>query len=304
MFIRTISAAALIAATITGPAIAQDADTVVATVDGTKITLGQMAAMKLGLPPDMANMPPAEIWDVLLNEIIRQTALANMGEKDQTPLDRAFLANQRRDYLVRAVIQRLAEFNPTDAEIQTAYEAAFPTGEPVTEYKADHILLQTKEAAQAVIEELNNGGDFTKLAEERSGDQGSAQNGGDLGWFTQDQMVKEFGDAIAGMKKGEISSSPVQTQFGWHVIKLDDTRTQTPPALDDVRDTLIQEIRREKVASEIDRISDEADVERVGDIDPEILNKDILEVELQSPHGDTPKPAQAEETPAKANSHE
>lgn len=279
MFIRTAPAAALIAALTAAPVFAQDADTVVATVDGAEITLGQMAVMKMALPPEMADIPAAEIWDVLLDEMVRQAALANTGESELTQLDQAYLVNQRRDYLVRSVMERIADFEPAEADIQAAYEAAFPADAPVLEYDADHILLETEEAANAVIEELANGADFATLAEERSTDTGSGANGGDLGWFTRDRMVKEFGDAVAEMEKGSTSTAPVQSQFGWHVIRLNDSRNMTPPELAEVRDALIQQIRREKVGAEIERISGEATVERTEGIDPEVLNQDILGIE-------------------------
>ncbi|MFV0292056.1 MAG: peptidylprolyl isomerase [Paracoccus sp. (in: a-proteobacteria)] len=275
MFKRSVATIALITA-FSAPAMAQDADTVVAKVNGAEVTLGQMAAMKLAMPTQVAEMPAAELWDVLLDEMVRQAAIAELGEQDITPLDQAFIANQRRDYLVRTVVARIADFDPDDAEIQAAYEAAFPADNPVTEYDADHILLETEEAAKAVIEELGNGAEFAKLAEERSVDTASGLNGGDLGWFTQDRMVKEFGDAVAGMEKGATSAVPVQSQFGWHVIKLNDSRIMEPPALADIREQLIQQIRREKVEAEMERISSEAKVEKTEGIDPSILDQDIL----------------------------
>jgi peptidyl-prolyl cis-trans isomerase C len=278
MFKRTASALALVTA-LTAPAFAQDADTVVATVDGTEITLGQMAAMKLSMPPEMAQAPAAELWTILLDEMVRQAAIANVGEKEQTALDRSFLANQRRDYLVRAVMERVANFQPSDEEIQAAYAKAFPSDQPIVEYDADHILLETEEAANAVIEGLNKGGDFVKLAEERSVDPGSAQNGGDLGWFTADRMVPEFSEAVAAMEPGTTSTAPVKSQFGFHVIKLNEKRDMTPPELAEVRDALIQQIRREKVGAEIERISGEAKVERVEGIDPAVLDQDVLGIQ-------------------------
>lgn len=279
MFNRTASAFALVAALTVAPAFAQDADTVVATVDGTEITLGQMAALKLSMPPEMAQMPATEMWTVLLDEMVRQAALANVGEAEQSALDRAFLANQRRDYLVRAVMERIASFDPSDEDIQAAYAKAFPADKPIIEYDADHILLETEEAAKAVIDELAKGGDFAKLAAERSTDPGSAQNGGDLGWFTADRMVPQFSEAVAAMEPGATSAAPVQSQFGFHVIKLNEKRNMTPPELAAIREALIQQIRREKVAAEIDRISGEAKVERVEGIDPAVLDQDLLGVQ-------------------------
>ncbi|HMQ42176.1 MAG TPA: peptidylprolyl isomerase [Paracoccus sp. (in: a-proteobacteria)] len=278
MFKRTATALTLIA-TLTAPAFAQDADTVVAKVGDTEITLGQMAALKLTMPPEMAQVPAADLWNVLLDEMIRQAALANEGEKELTALDRAFLANQRRDYLVRSVMERVADFEPTDAEIEAAYAMAFPADTPITEYDADHILLESEDDAKAVIEELNNGGDFTKLAAERSTDTGSAPSGGDLGWFTADRMVPEFSEAVAAMEPGTTSTAPVQSQFGWHVIKLNETREMTPPTVEEIRDALVQQVRREKVSAEIERISGEAAVERIEGIDPTVLDQDILGVQ-------------------------
>jgi len=278
MFKRTATALTLIA-TLTAPAFAQDADTVVAKVGDTEITLGQMAALKLTMPPEMAQVPAADLWNVLLDEMIRQAALANEGEKELTALDRAFLANQRRDYLVRSVMERAADFEPTDAEIEAAYAMAFPADTPITEYDADHILLESEDDAKAVIEELNNGGDFTKLAAERSTDTGSAPSGGDLGWFTADRMVPEFSEAVAAMEPGTTSTAPVQSQFGWHVIKLNETREMTPPTVEEIRDALVQQVRREKVSAEIERISGEAAVERIEGIDPTVLDQDILGVQ-------------------------
>ncbi|MFD1797023.1 peptidylprolyl isomerase [Paracoccus aurantiacus] len=280
MLIRTASAA-LMMAVLAMPALSQDADTVIAKVNDTEITLGQMAAMKLGLPPDMAGMPAPELWDMMLDQMIRQAAMAEVGEKTMTPRDKSVLEIDRRAYLAGAALERYADFEPTDEEIQAAYEKAFPADKPITEYDADHILLETEEAAKAVIDELAKGADFAKLAEERSVDTASGLNGGDLGWFTRDRMVKEFGDAVAEMEDGATSTEPVKSQFGWHVIKLNGSRVQEPPALADIRDALVQQIRREKVEAEIERITSEAKVEKTEGIDPAVLEQDILNAKAE-----------------------
>lgn len=274
----TVSALALMASFSTA-ALAQDAGTVVATVNGTEITLGQMAAMKQGLPPEMAQLPAEETWELLLDEMVRQTAIAETVSQDLSPRDEAVLANQRRDYLVRSAMEGIADFEPTDEEIKAAYDAAFPADQPQTEYDADHILLETEEAATAVIEELDGGADFATLAEERSIDTASGVNGGDLGWFTLDRMVPEFSDALAEMEEGATSETPVQSQFGYHVIKLNGTRDMEAPAMEEIREPLIQQVRREKVAAEVERIAAEATVERTEDLDPTLLEQDILGIE-------------------------
>ncbi|WBU64229.1 peptidylprolyl isomerase [Paracoccus aerodenitrificans] len=262
-------------------AAAQSADpaTVVATVNGKDITLGELAAMKLRLPPEMAGMPANELWDLMLDEVIRQTALAEFGEQDLSALDQAALVNLRRDYLTRSAMERIVDFEPTDEQIQAAYEEAFPAESPITEYNADHILVETEEAAASVIEELEGGADFAQLAQERSVDTGSAQSGGDLGWFTVDSMVPEFGNAVAGMEPGSTSAEPVQSQFGFHIIKLNETREMEPPALDEIREQLAQQVRRKKLEQEIERITSEATVERVEGLDPSLLDQNVLDEE-------------------------
>ncbi|WBU56024.1 peptidylprolyl isomerase [Paracoccus sediminicola] len=261
------------------PAANADPATVVATVNGEDITLGQMAAMQLRMPPEMAQMPAEELWDAMLDEMIRQAALAQLGESDQTPLDQAALVNLRRDYLTRAAMAQIVDFEPSDDEIQAAYAEAFPEDDPINEYDADHILVETEEAANAIIEELEGGADFAELAAERSTDTGSAQNGGDLGWFTLDRMVPEFSTAVEGMEPGSTSSEPVQSQFGWHIIKLNETRVMEPPALEEIRPQLVEQVRRERLESEVEKVTSEATVERSEDLDPALLEQNILGVE-------------------------
>ncbi|MDO5605721.1 MAG: peptidylprolyl isomerase [Paracoccus sp. (in: a-proteobacteria)] len=279
MHIRPALAMLLLLSAPVSPALAQDADTVVATVNGTGITLGEMAAMKLDLPPNVTQMPAPELWDLLLDQLIRQAAIARIGEDNITPRDEAAIALDRRAYLAGAALERIADFAPSDEELRAAYDRLFPADDPVREYSAQHILLETQEAAQAVIDELADGADFAKLAEERSIDTASGLNGGDLGWFTLDRVVSEFGNAVATMEADATSAAPVQSQFGWHVIKLNESRDQVPPSFEDMHEQLIQIARRDKVEAEIERITTEAEVQRTEDIDPAVLEQDILGIE-------------------------
>ena len=109
---------------------------------------------------------------------------------------------------------------------------------PKEEFKASHILVKDEQQAKGVIAQLGKGAKFEELAKKLSTDEGSKKQGGDLSWFTPDKMVKPFSDAVAGLKKGEYTKTPVQTQFGWHVIRLDDTRPLAPPVYDAVKDRL------------------------------------------------------------------
>ena len=281
MLKRSILAAA-VALPLMAPgfAMAQDkgADTVVATVNGQDITLGEMIVMKqtMAQDPQMASLPDKAAWDMMLDQLIRQAAVAETGE--ETAGVRAQMELQRRNALAAAAVTKIAEVEPTDDEIKAAYDKTFGDAEATTEYSAAHILVEDEEKAKELKKQLDEGADFGTLAEENSTGP-SGPNKGDLGWFSADQMVPEFSDVVKGMEKGQVSD-PIQTQFGWHVIKLNDTRVKEAPKLEEVRDQLVQLIRREKVEAAIEKITTEAKVEKTEGLDPAMLSKvDLLEAQ-------------------------
>lgn len=269
----------LAAPQLSAPALAQDAeaDGVVATVNGQPITLGQMIVMRQSMAdPNFANLPDRALWDMMLDQLIRQTAVAAAGQENAGV--RAQLELQRRNTLASAAVAEMAEAEPTDDEIRAAYDRMFAETEPVTEYNAAHILVETEEAAQAARARLEAGEEFGDVAEQLSTGP-SGPDRGDLGWFTPDQMVEPFAEAVRALEPGSISE-PVQTQFGWHVIKLNETRLREAPALDEVRDQIAQMVLRQRVEAEIERIVGEAQIERVEDVDPGRMNQvDLLEAE-------------------------
>lgn len=266
--IRPILAALALSA---APALAQDATTVVATVNGEAITLGQMVAMKDSLDEQAkAGLDDAGLWNLMLDQMVRQAAVAQEGAKAVTPRDTAVMELERRGYLSTAALQRVAETEPTEDELKAAFDKAFGASvTPKTEYNAAHILVATEDEAKAIVTQLEGGADFGTIAEEKSSDNSSA-NKGDLGWFTPDQMVEPFANAVVALEKGKVSA-PVQSQFGWHVIKLIDERTQAAPAFDEVRDELATQVRRDRVAAEIERIAAAAKVEKTEGLDPALL---------------------------------
>ncbi|WP_207102497.1 peptidylprolyl isomerase [Paracoccus shandongensis] len=278
MLKTSILAALLAAAPLAVLAQDKGADTVVATVNGTPITLGEMIVMKeaASQDPQMAAMGDAALYEMMLDQLIQQTAVAGAGKESAGV--RAQLEIQRRNTLAAAAIAEVTKAQPTDQEIQAAYDGLFASAEPTTEYSAAHILVDTEEKAKGIKAQLDGGADFGTLAEQNSTGP-SGPNKGDLGWFSADQMVKPFADAVAGMEKGQISD-PVQTEFGWHVIKLNDTRMREAPKLEDVRDQISQMVLRDKVQAEIQRLTGEATVEKTEGIDPAWLGKtDLLEAE-------------------------
>ncbi|WP_295047904.1 peptidylprolyl isomerase [uncultured Paracoccus sp.] len=278
--LKTSILAALLATALPLAAMAQDkgADTVVATVNGTPITLGEMIVMKQAASedPQMAAMGDAPLYEMMLDQLIQQTAVAAAGKESAGV--RAQLEIQRRNTLAAAAIAEVAKAQPTDEEVQAAYDGLFADAKPVTEYSAAHILVDSEEKAREIKAQLDGGADFGTLAEQNSTGP-SGPNKGDLGWFAADQMVQPFAEAVAGMEKGQISD-PVQTEFGWHVIKLNDTRLRDVPPLDQVRDQISQMVLRDKVQAEIGRLTGAATVEKTEGIDPAWLSKtDLLEAE-------------------------
>ncbi|RCW88199.1 peptidylprolyl isomerase [Paracoccus lutimaris] len=257
------------------PAMAQDADTVVATVNGETITLGQMIVMRQGLGADATqNLPDTALWDLMLDQMIRQTAVAQGAGKELSQRDAAALEIERRSYLAGSVLEKVAATEPSEADLRAAYDQAFGSATPVIEYNAAHILVKTKDEADAIAKQLAEGADFGQLAAEKSTDN-SGPNKGDLGWFQAEQMVAPFADAVKALEKGKVSA-PVETQFGWHVIKLIDSREMTPPNFDEIKAELAVQVRRDKVQAEIEKRVAASKVEKTEGLSPDLLNKTEL----------------------------
>ncbi|MEI4471957.1 peptidylprolyl isomerase [Frigidibacter sp. MR17.24] len=251
------------------------AETVVATVDGTDITLGDMIALRSALPQQYLALPDDQLFKGILDQLVQQTALAKIGEGELTARDQLLLKTQRLAYVAGIALDKIATAAVTDEAVQAAYDAKYANVEPSTEYNASHILVTTEDEAKAVKAEIDGGKDFAEVAKEKSTGP-SGPDGGDLGWFGAGMMVEPFEKAVMAMKPGDVSE-PVQTQFGWHIIKLNDTREASAPALDDVRDQLAAEIQEKAVTDEIARVSAAATVERNTDgIDPSVVKDDTI----------------------------
>ena len=169
-------------------------------------------------------------------------------------------------------VQRISDAALTDEALQLAYEDAYGNLDPETEYNASHILVDTEEEAQALITELEGGADFATVAQERSTGP-SGPNGGQLGWFGKGAMVAPFEEAVVAMEAGAISV-PVQTQFGWHVIRLNETRLKSAPAIEEVRGQLSESLQRQAIEDRVAELTDGAEIDRLepGTIDASVLN--------------------------------
>jgi peptidyl-prolyl cis-trans isomerase C len=192
---------------------------------------------------------------------------------------RLMLDNEERTLRAVEAAERIAEERVTEEAIQAAYDEGYANQEPATEYNAAHILVETEEEAQAVVAELAGGADFATIARERSKDPGSGQNGGDLGWFGAGMMVQPFEEAVVALEPGAVSA-PVETQFGWHVIRLNETRPVPVPTLDEVRDQIAEQLQQEAVEAAIAELQESANIVQAepGQIDPAVIgNVNLLE---------------------------
>ncbi|AHM03369.1 PPIC-type PPIASE domain protein [Roseibacterium elongatum DSM 19469] len=270
---KSFFAGVAVSALIALPALAQDevtAETVLATVNGSEITVGHLIAMRAMLPEQYQQLPAEVLFDGMLEQLVQQQVLADVAAQDMTAAMELSLANERRAILASMFLDEVAMAEITDEEIQAAYDAQYANAEPVTEYNASHILVESEEDAQALIDDLAEGADFAELAAEHSIGP-SGPNGGSLGWFTAGMMVPAFENAVMALQPGEVSP-PVETQFGWHVVLLSDTREQEPPALEDVRAELIEGMRRARVDARVDELMTAAEIDRATtEIDPAVI---------------------------------
>jgi peptidyl-prolyl cis-trans isomerase C len=231
----------------------------VAIVDGTPISRDAYDDYLKGLLRGKALTDvTADEKNQVLDQMINMQLIAAQAEKDgmqNDPEVATRIALLRTQILADAAAQKYVKANePTDQELHAAYDAATDK----TEYHASHILVATKEKAEQLVKKLKGGAKFEDLAKAESTDNSKA-NGGDLGWFTTARMVKPFGDAVKGLKKGDFTAEPVQTQYGWHIIKLVDTRDAP---FDQMKAQLSSPIMQKKFQAYIDSLKKNAKIER------------------------------------------
>ena len=273
---RTFLASAMLCLALAVPAAAQEepnVDTVVATVNGTDITLGHMIVAHAGLPDQYKQLPVEVLFEGILDQLVQQTALSDTFEGELPKRATLSLENERRSVTAAEVVELAMATGISEDDLQKAYEEQYANAEPEMEYNASHILVETEEAAQAIKEELDNGADFAELAREKSTGP-SGPGGGSLGWFGKGMMVPSFEAAVIALEPGAISV-PVQTQFGWHVIKLNETRQTDAPPLETVREELELQLRQIAVQETIDTVTAAATVDRsqAEGIDPTVIQK-------------------------------
>jgi peptidyl-prolyl cis-trans isomerase C len=212
------------------------------------------------VPPDLT----AEQKNQVLDELITMQLVSTQALKDGVDKDPDVAANLdvlRMRILSDGESQKfLKGKDPTDAELHAEYDSDIAAMDK-TEYHARHILVATKEKADQLIKKLKGGAKFEDVAKAESTDN-SKTSGGDLGWFTATRMVKPFADAVKALKKGETTPEPVQTQYGWHIIKLEETREVTPPPFDQVKAQVTKNLIQKKLVAYVEDMKKTAKIEK------------------------------------------
>jgi peptidyl-prolyl cis-trans isomerase C len=248
------------------PSPAPAADPVLARVDGQEIRVSDLELEFRRLPEELRNMPPAMLQPLLLDQMITHKAIVNAARARGLDRDAEVVARVRRaeeETLQQALLLREVQPLLTDEALRVRYQAEIAGRPAEEEVRASHILLASEQEARTALAEVRRpGADFAEIARRRSTDPG-ARNGGDLGFFKRGDMIPEFEQAAFALRPGEISQNPVRTQFGWHVIRLEERRAVPAVSFDESREALRQQAFEEGVNAAVERIRAAARVERL-----------------------------------------
>ncbi len=271
---------------------------IVATVDAKEIRLDEVVVVFAGLPENVQALPDATLWEGIVTQLIDETVITNAaleaGLENRRDVVLAINA-QRRAILANAYLDGLIQSKLTEESIEAEYRKRFVDIEPVKQVRASHILLKEQETAQGVLTEIKGGKDFAEAAKEHSTGP-TGPNGGDLGYFEQEQMVPEFANAAFAMQVGEVSE-PVQSDFGWHLIKLVDIRDRPAPGFESARATIMEEMTVQLAQETVAELRADAKVERLVEEAP---NGALRNVAMIAP----PSVAPAEMEPSEEESAE
>jgi peptidyl-prolyl cis-trans isomerase C len=238
---------------------------VVAKVDGKEITRVDVFRYIKLMPANIQQLPAETVYPLALDQVINTRLVQNKAESaglenDPEVKEQLDLAKQQ---LIRSVyVQRAVDKQISEGDMKKAYNEYVGKIPAVKEIKASHILVETEDKAKEIIAKLKDGGNFAALAKENSGDPGNKDKGGELGWFSAQDMVPEFSEAAFKLGKGKISETPVKTQFGWHVVKVEDSRDRPKPSYDELKPMIQVELRRQKLEGMLDNWKSAAKIEK------------------------------------------
>jgi peptidyl-prolyl cis-trans isomerase C len=264
---------------------------VVATINGTEIREGDLKMAEEDIGQQLAQVPPDSKRDYLVTYVGDMILLTQAAEAQKIADSNEFkvqLDFMRKKLLMARLLDTEAKAASTDAAMRKVYEDATKQMKPEEEVHARHILVETEDEAKAVLEELKNGGDFAEIAKSKSKDPGAAAEGGDLGFFSKDQMVPEFADAAFKLDKGQLSE-PVKSPFGWHVIRVEEKRTRPVPDFEQVKPQLESFVARKAQSEYLAKLREGAKLER--------LDKPA-NAPAVTPMAAPPKPAETPAAPA------
>ena len=241
-------------------------NTVVARVDGTELHLSDLEAAQQNLPPQAQKLPLEQIYPMLLDRLVDGALITEAGRKEHLEQDPELQVRLKRyeDRLIQeAYLNQAIKAAETEDQLKARYQTFAKDTAGREEVHAQHILVKTEDEAKSVIAELDKGADFGELAKKYSTDP-SASSGGDLGYFGHDDMVKAFTDAAFALSPGRYSKTPVKTEFGWHVIKVEDRRAGKPPSFEEAREQLSRELAHEIIDAKLQNLRGAAKIEEFG----------------------------------------
>jgi peptidyl-prolyl cis-trans isomerase C len=238
-------------------------DPVVARVNGKELHRSDVEAAQKSMGPQVQHMPLETIYPMLLDQMVNGMLVTDAARKEkleQDPEVKKRLARLEDRLVQEAYINKAVEKETSEDKLKERYQQYLKDNPPKEQVSARHILVEKEDQAKAIIKELDKGADFAKLAKEKSTDPAAAQ-GGDLGFFSREEMVPEFSDAAFKLKKGEYTKQPVKSQFGWHVIKVEDRRTSAPPTFEEAREEMQTALAREIIGETVGKLRHDAKVE-------------------------------------------
>ena len=246
------------------PAGAAQQDPVVARVNGTELRRSEVLAARQMLPAQVQQIPFDQVYPQLLDTLVTNLLAAQAGRKQKLADDPEVKKRLQwaQDQIIEEVyLSRYIRGAMTDDRIKARYDQFLKDQKPQDQVNAKHILVKTEDEAKAVIADLKGGGDFAAIAKEKSNDPGTKATGGDLGWFTKDEMVPEFAEAAFKLQKGQYTETPVKTQFGYHVILLVDRRTAPAPSMEEARPQVVALLQRELIEQKVKELRTGAKIE-------------------------------------------
>lgn len=273
--IRTIAFVILIFSSMQAIGEQHTSEIVVAQVNGKQITLGHIIAAVTKLPTEYNNLESDYILEGVLDQIVKQEIMAQALDTSEKFI-KVSLENDMRAIKAKYSIDALMEGFPTNNQVLKAYENTSLSIKPIEEFNASHILVESEDQALALLASLKSGSNFSDLAKKQSTGP-SGPNGGQLGWFGPGQMVPEFEAAVLVLEVGNVSQ-PVQTQFGWHIVKLNDRRQKPLPTFEELKPELIQKLSQTRIDELLKTETKNAKVELfTKNVEPSLIrNLDLL----------------------------